>query len=72
MKVLLDGSKMHGKVFYKKFKEIVGISFGWWIKRKNVKSDGGSEWYDYQDENFLLGGTAYEPPKLFKKPAEKK
>jgi len=64
-KVLLDGSKMPSKEFYRRFKEIVGVSFGWWIRRKNVKSDGGDEWYDWTDGEYTIGGTAYDPPKLF-------
>jgi hypothetical protein len=72
MKVLLDGSKMPAKVFYKKFREIVGVSFGWWIRRKNVKQDGGNEWYDYTDDKFTLGGSAYDPPKLYGKSPERK
>jgi len=30
-------------------------------------SDGGSEWYEYSDDHFILGGSAYSPPKLYKK-----
>lgn len=38
-KMLLDGSKMPEKEFYKRFKEIVGVSFTWWIKRETTGSD---------------------------------
>jgi hypothetical protein len=67
MKLLLDGSKMKEKVFYEKFSSIVGVSFDAWIKRDDVKSGAGSEWYDYQDDAYLVGGTMYAPPKFFKK-----
>jgi hypothetical protein len=64
--ILLDGSKMRERVFDKRFRKIVGVSFTWWIKRKDVLRDGGSEWYEYRDSNFILGGSAYDPPILYK------
>ena len=67
MKLLLDGSKMRESLFYKKFKEIVGVSNEAWEKRSNVTKDNGSEYYSSQDEKFLFCGTAYDPPKLYRK-----
>lgn len=63
---LLNGSKMKGVDFWKKFKEIVGCSFERWSEKKSTQSTGGSETYEYRDKNFILGGSAYTPPKLFK------
>ena len=62
---------MKENVFYKRFKEIVGCTFESWIKRDTVKSNSGSELYDWQDNNFILGGSAYDPPKLYKKTKSK-
>jgi hypothetical protein len=67
MKILLDGSKMREKTFYRRFRKIVGVSFKWWIKRKSVVPSGGSEWYEWRDEYFVVGGSAYDPPKLYGK-----
>lgn len=67
MKKLLDGNKMSAKKFYKQFRKNVGVSFVWWIKRKTTESSGGSEWYEWRDDKFILGGSAYEHPKLFLK-----
>jgi hypothetical protein len=66
-RLLLDGSKMCESVFFKKFRKLVGVSWESWEKRKNVKQDNGSEYYNSQDDNFIFCGTAYEPPKLYRK-----
>jgi len=65
--LLLDGSEMPEKEFYKKFEQIVGCSFRVWAAKETTKKDGGGEWYDYKDGTFTLGGTAYAPPKLYGK-----
>jgi hypothetical protein len=72
MKVLLDGSKMRAKMFYRRFRNIVGVSYKWWIKKKSIVSSSGSEWYEYRDEQFVLGGDAYNPPRLFRIATQKK
>lgn len=65
--LLLDGSTMPEKEFYKRFREIVGTTFYRWIGKPTTKSDGGGEWYEWNDDTYILGGTAYAPPKLYKK-----
>lgn len=67
MKLLLNGARMRERTFNKRFRKIVGVHFHNWIRRKSVKSWGNSEFYDYQDDTFLVGGSAYDPPRLWKK-----
>ena len=66
-KLLLDGSKMPEKRFYKRFKEIVGTTVGRWENRKSVKQDNGAEFYSSEDAEFWYCGSAYDPPKLYRK-----
>lgn len=64
-KKLLDGSKMSAKKFYEKFEKIVGIPNGEWEKQPTTKFDGTGETWEYRDDNYVLGGSAYSAPILF-------
>ena len=64
--LVLDGNDIPEKEFIKKFIGIVGCSYDDWIRKPNIKRDGGGEWYEYRDDIFVLGGTAYSAPKLYK------
>ena len=64
-KLLLDGSEMKAEEFYKKFEEYVGMTYSEWEKLPTTKYGGGSETYEYRDDKFVLGGTAYSEPKLY-------
>ena len=64
--LLLDGSQMPAKEFYKRFVEIVRCTENEWINKDTTKIETSSDWYEFKDDNFILGGTAYSPPKLYK------
>ena len=63
---LLDGNKMEAVEFYAEFEKIVGCSEKKWIDKDTTKNDGGDDWWEYRDNSFVLGDTAYSAPKLFK------
>ena len=65
-KLLLDGSKIPAKDFYEQFEQIVGCTENEWINKDTTKFYGDGEWYEYQDNNFTMGGTAYSAPVLYK------
>jgi len=64
--LLLDGDLIPEKDFDKEFIKIVGCAWKEWIKIPTTKSDGGGEWYEWRDNNFVLCGSAYNNPKLYK------
>jgi len=69
MELLLDGSKLPEKVFFAKFREIVGATWEDWSSRDSTEKDSGSEWYCDQDDKFVCSGSAYDQPKLYRKNA---
>jgi len=64
--LLLDGSKMPAKEFYKEFELLVGCSEKDWCKKDTTIRNNDEECYEYKDDKFILGGTAYSPPLLYK------
>jgi hypothetical protein len=64
-KLLLDGSKMEAKEFYKQYDEFVGMPHEEWEKLPTTKFEGTGETYEYRDEKFAMGGSAYSEPKLY-------
>lgn len=68
--LLLDGSLMKEDEFFKKLQGFIGCSFNKWTAKESTKSDGGNEWYRWEDEKYLVFGSVYEPPKLFEKHKE--
>jgi len=64
-KLLLDGSKMEAKEFYEKYDEYVGMPHKEWEQLPTTKRNMTGETYEYRDEKFAMGGTAYSEPKLY-------
>jgi len=64
-KLLLDGDKMEAKDFYKKYDEYVGMPHKEWQEQETTKFEGTGETYEYRDDKFALGSSAYSAPKLY-------
>ena len=64
--LLLDGSLMEAKEFYRLYDEYVGMPHNEWEKLSTTRFYGDDEIYEYSDNKFVLGGSAYSAPKLFK------
>jgi hypothetical protein len=64
-KLLLDGSKMTAEEFYKQYDEFVGMPHNKWENLPTTKFIGTGETYEYRDNKFAMGGTAYSAPKLY-------
>lgn len=64
-KLVLDSSKMPANEFYEKFEILVGCSEKEWTKKDTVKSNNTGETYEYKDDKFCLGGSAYSTPVLY-------
>lgn len=64
-KLLLDGSKMEAKEFYKRYDKYVGMPHNKWEDLPTTKKDMTGETYEYRDDKYALGGTAYSAPKLY-------
>jgi len=63
--LLLDGSKMEAKEFYKRYDEYVGMPHNDWEQLPTTKFEGTSETYEYRDDKFAMGGSVYSEPKLY-------
>lgn len=64
-KLLLDGDKMEEKEFYAKYDEYVGMPHNKWEELATTQKDMTGETYEYRDDKFVMGGTAYSAPKLY-------
>jgi len=66
-KLLMDGSKMDEKAFYEKLDEYLKMPYSEWYYKDTTIRCAGSEWYQYEDDNYVLCGGAYNAPCFYEK-----